>query len=34
MPARRWTAARMTRPAGRVAGFRDPAGHRWFLNQP
>ena len=22
------------RPAGRVAVFRDPSGHRWFLNQP
>jgi len=21
-------------PAGRVAVFRDPFGHRWFLNQP
>ncbi|MCR1785725.1 VOC family protein [Nocardioides carbamazepini] len=21
-------------PAGRVASFRDPFGHRWFLNQP
>jgi PhnB protein len=21
-------------PAGRVATFRDPFGHRWFLNQP
>jgi PhnB protein len=21
-------------PAGRVAAFRDPFGHRWFLNQP
>lgn len=21
-------------PAGRVAVFRDPWGHRWFLNQP
>lgn len=21
-------------PAGRVAIFRDPFGHRWFLNQP
>jgi uncharacterized glyoxalase superfamily protein PhnB len=21
-------------PAGRVAVFRDPYGHRWFLNQP
>ena len=21
-------------PAGRVAVFRDPSGHRWFLNQP
>ena len=21
-------------PAGRVAMFRDPFGHRWFLNQP
>jgi len=20
-------------PVGRVAGFRDPFGHRWFLNQ-
>jgi uncharacterized glyoxalase superfamily protein PhnB len=20
-------------PAGRVAVFRDPFGHRWFLNQ-
>ena len=22
-----------TPPAGRVAVFRDPFGHRWFLNQ-
>ena len=21
-------------PAGRIAVFRDPFGHRWFLNQP
>lgn len=21
-------------PAGRVAVFHDPSGHRWFLNQP
>jgi uncharacterized glyoxalase superfamily protein PhnB len=21
-------------PAGRVAVFRDPFGHRWFLDQP
>jgi uncharacterized glyoxalase superfamily protein PhnB len=21
-------------PVGRVAVFRDPFGHRWFLNQP
>ena len=21
-------------PAGRVAVFRDPFGHRWFVNQP
>ena len=21
-------------PAGRVAVFTDPFGHRWFLNQP
>lgn len=21
-------------PAGRVAVFRDPFGHRWFLNAP
>ena len=21
-------------PVGRVAVFRDPFGHRWFVNQP